>query len=201
MAIKILAINGSYRRGGIIDQAVEAACAGARAAGAETSTVFLSEKPVEFCLNCRSCTQEPGEKRGACVQDDGMAGLLDLAEGADGLIIAAPVNFFNVTAVTRRFMERLVPYAYWPWGAKTPAMRLKKQAKKAVLITSSAMPSLLGRAATGALRALKGIAGTFGAASAGTLYIGLAATEEKQRLPAWDASLAEKLGRKLGSGA
>ena len=86
MAIKILAINGSYRRGGIIDQAVEAACAGARAAGAETSTVFLSEKPVEFCLNCRSCTQEAGDKRGACVRNDGMAALLDLAEGADGLI-------------------------------------------------------------------------------------------------------------------
>ena len=197
MAIKILAINGSYRRGGIIDQAVEAACAGARAAGAETSTVFLSEKPVEFCLNCRSCTQALGDKRGACVQNDGMAALLDLAEGADGLIIAAPVNFYNVTAVTRRFMERLVPYCYWPWGAKAPLMRLKKQGKKAVLITSAAMPSLVGRLASGGLRALGGIAGIFGAASAGTLFIGLASLEEKQKLSAWDFRLAEKLGRKL----
>ena len=29
-------------------------------------------------------------------------------------------NFFNVTAVTRRFIERLICYACWPWGKKDP---------------------------------------------------------------------------------
>lgn len=200
MAYKILAINGSYRRGGVIDQAVETACAAARAAGAETTSVILAERYIEFCLNCRACTQAPGETRGACVHSDGMGALLDQADAADALILAAPVNYFNVTAVTRRFLERLVPCASWPWGDKAPRLR-RRPYKKAVLITSSAMPSLLGRVATGALRALKAAAEGLGASSAGTLFIGLASTEEKPRLTDWDARIAAKLGRRLAKGA
>jgi len=200
MAYKILAINGSYRRGGAIDQAVEAACAAARAAGAETTSVILTERYIEFCLNCRACMQAPGEKRGDCVHNDGMGALLNQAEAADALIIAAPVNFFNVTAVTRRFMERLAPCACWPWGANAPKMR-RRPNKKAVIITSSAMPSLLGRLATGAIRALKLAAESLGAKPAGTLFIGLSSQEEKPRLAERDARIAAKLGLRLAKGA
>lgn len=197
MAFKILAINGSYRRGGMIDQAVEAACAAAREAGAETEIVRLSERNIKFCDNCRACTQRPGEKRGGCHKADDMAALLDAADAADGLILAAPVNCFNVTAVFRAFMERCTPYAYWPWGAKAPAMRLKAGPRKAALIASSAMPSLPGRLFTGAVRALKLSASSLGFRTAGTLFIGLSSMEGKPALSAWDRRLAEKLGRKL----
>ncbi len=200
MAFKILAINGAYRRGGMIDQAVEAACAAARAAGAETETALLAGEQIEFCLNCRACTQEPGAARGECVQKDGMAALLARADAADALIIAAPVNFFNVNALTRRFMERLTPGAYWPWGSAAPKMRAKPY-KKAALITSCAMPALAGRLATGALRALKAAAEGLGARPAGTLFIGLAALEERPRLSAWDRRIAERLGGRLAAGA
>lgn len=200
MAYRILAINGAYRRGGMIDQAVEAACAAARAAGAETETLLLAGADINFCLNCRACTQKPGEGRGECVQQDGMAALLARADAADALIIAAPVNFFNVNALTRRFMERLVPGGYWPWGAPAPKMRFKPS-KKAVLITSSAMPSLAGRLATGAMRALKAAAEGLRAKPAGTLFIGMAALEERPVLSAWDRRIAERLGRRLAAGA
>jgi NAD(P)H-dependent FMN reductase len=200
MAFRILAVNGSYKRGGIIDQAVEAACAAARAAGAETETLLLSDTEVNFCRNCRACMQAPGEKRGDCVQKDGMAALFAKADAADALILAAPVNFFNVNAVTRRFMERLAPGAYWPWGAPAPKMRLKP-ARKAALITSSAMPSLAGRLATGAVRALKAAAQALGAKPAGTLFIGMAAMAEDQRLSGWDRRIAERLGGRLAAGA
>lgn len=195
--MKILAINGSYRRGGVIDQAVEAAASAARAGGAEVETVLLTDKRVEFCTNCRACTQAPGSERGACPIADDMSGILDAAEAAGGLILAAPVNFFNVSAVYRRFMERGTPYAYWPWGAAAPVFRLKAGGKRAVLITSSAMPSFLGRLLTGALRALKLTATTLGAKVAGTLFIGLSSLEEKPRLAPRDRRLAEALGRKL----
>jgi multimeric flavodoxin WrbA len=197
MAVKITALNGSYRRGGITDQAVEAAAAAARAGGAEVQIISLSEKKTEFCTNCRGCTQEPGLKRGACPLADDMDSMLDAVEASDGLIIAAPVNYFNVTAVTRRFMERLTPYAYWPWGAMAPSMRLKAGGKKAVLITSAAMPSFFGRLFTGAMRALKLIAAAFGARVAGTLFIGFSSMEEKARLSDRDRRLAGGLGRKL----
>lgn len=200
MAYKILAINGSYRRGGVIDQAVGAACAAARAAGAETEEIKLAEKNIEFCDNCRACAQQPGPERGDCPLADDMNAILDAAEAAQGLILAAPVNCFNVTALFRKFMERGTPYAYWPWGAHAPSMRLKAGGKRAALITSSAMPSLFGRMFTGAMRALKLTAATFGAKVSGTLFIGLASAEQNPRLTPRDKRLAETLGRRLAGG-
>jgi multimeric flavodoxin WrbA len=197
MAKKIVAIDGSYRRGGTIAQAVDAAAGAAQAGGADVRVFRLAEKNVLFCDNCRACAQAPGTKRGHCPLVDDMNEMLDAIEAADGLILAAPVNCFNVNALTRRFMERMTPYAHWPWGTMAPAMRLKAGAKKAVLITSSAMPSFFGRLATGAMRALKFIALGFGARTAGTLFIGLASMEPKPPLPPRDRRLAENLGRVL----
>ena len=69
---KILAIASSYRKGGITDQAVEVAARDAREHGAEIEVVQLRDYPIEFCRNCRECTQLPGVAPGACVLDDGM---------------------------------------------------------------------------------------------------------------------------------
>lgn len=196
-ARKILAIDGSYRKGGIIAQAVEAAAEAARAGGAEVEIIRLLDSRIEFCTNCRACTQLPGPARGACPLSDGMDGILDAVERSQGLILAAPVNFFNVNALTRRFLERLVPYAYWPWGKAAPVPRVRDRGIRAVLITSSAMPSAMGRLFTGALRALKAMAETLGASNAGTLFIGQSSLEEKPVLSPRDRRLAEALGRKL----
>ncbi len=197
MPKKVLAINGSYRRGGVTAQALAEALAGAREAGAETETVDLAETDIKFCTNCRACTQAPGGGRAACVLEDGMNAVLDKVDAADGLILAAPVNCFNVTAVTRRFMERLVVYAYWPWGMAAPKYRITVTGKKAALITSSAMPALLGRVFTGAVRALKYTARAVGAKAEGTLFIGLAGMKEHPELTAGERRRARALGRRL----
>ncbi|HBE87922.1 MAG TPA: NAD(P)H dehydrogenase [Elusimicrobia bacterium] len=198
MAKKIIAITGSYRQGGVTDQAVAEVLAGAREAGAETGTIDLIDRRVEFCSNCRSCTQEPGEKRGACVLNDDMESILSAIDAADGLVLAAPVNCFNVTAIFRRFMERLLSYAYWPWGALGPEMRLRAR-RPAVLITSSAMPSLFGRVATGAIRALKGTAQAAGFRPAGSLFIGMASMKERPSLSEGEKRRARALGRRLAA--
>jgi len=83
--------------------------------GAETEKVYLVDKHIEFCRNCRMCTQEKDVgRRGKCVHDDDMAEILGKVDAADGLVLAAPTNFSNVNALTRRFMERLIVYGYWP---------------------------------------------------------------------------------------
>ena len=127
---RILSINGSYRDDGITDQAVDTAVRVLRASGAEVETIRLREHQIEFCLNCRACTQEPGESPGQCVHDDGMRELREKIEQADAYILAAPTNLGSVTAVFKRFMERLIVYAYWPWGVHAPVFRKAKSAKK-----------------------------------------------------------------------
>lgn len=194
---KIIAIVGSYRKGGIVERAVDAILNAAAEKGAGTETVRLMDHRIEFCRNCRKCTQLEGPQRGACVQADEMGAILDRIEAADGLVLASPVNFFGVTAVMQRFIERLVCYAYWPWGKPGPAVRMKDRGLEAVLVTSSAMPAPLGRIFTRSLGGLKRAARTLGARPVGTLFIGKAALQEKQDLPQAILDKARKLGYDL----
>lgn len=117
---KITAILGTYRKGGVIDSAVEEILVAAREAGAETEKIYLLDKRIEFCTNCRACTQQEGQGPGQCGTDDDMRWILDAVERSDALVLASPMNFWSVTALMKRFIERLVCFAYWPWGKAAP---------------------------------------------------------------------------------
>ena len=201
MSTKVLGIVGSYRKGGIIDSLVTEALSSAEKEGAETTKVYLVDQHIEFCRNCRQCAREPGSARGQCVHDDDMGKILTQHEQSDALVLGAPVNFFNVNAMTRRFMERLVCYAYWPWGTRGgPKMRVKSRGKKAVLITSSAMPATMGRLFTGAPRALRIMTKTMGAKPVASLFVGLIAADEHASPPAKALRKARNAGRRLVGG-
>ena len=194
----ILAINGSYRDDGMTDQAVAAVATAARERGATVEVVLLRDYPIEFCLNCRECTQHPGEQPGQCVQHDGMHALVEKMEAADAFILASPTNVYTVTALFKRFMERLLVYAYWPWG--TPAPKFRKGDvidKKALLIASSAAPAFIARLAFDTEKQLKRTARTLGAKPIGTLFTGLAAGEPHPTLPASSQRKARKLVEQL----
>ncbi len=198
MITKVVAIVGSYRKTGTIDQAVEAVLEGARVKGAVTQTIYLSERQIEFCTNCRQCMQAPGEERGKCAQHDEMEPILAGIEAADAVVLGSPVNAFNTTAIFRRFMERLVGYGYWPWGQNAPVARTRRCPRKAVLVASSAAPGFLIPLATGAPRALRLAATLLGAKPVGKLWIGFAAREQHQKLPEKTRERARRLGLKLG---
>ena len=126
---QLLAINGSYRENGAIDQAVDVAVQAAMQNGAAVEVIHLRDFPIEFCRNCRHCTQVPGEVPGECVHQDGMRKLIDKIEAADGYILASPTNFYSVTALFKRFMERLLVYAYWS-GDRMPRNSGKRRPLK-----------------------------------------------------------------------
>ena len=195
---RVLSINGSYRDNGITDQAVDAAVRVLSASSVEVEDIQLRDDQIEFCINCRACTQEPGESPGQCILDDGMSELLEKIEQADGYILASPVNFGSVTAVFKRFMERLIVYAYWPWAENKPVYRKAgSPRKKAILISSGAAPGLLGRWTNSAEKQLKMTAQTIGADSVGTLFTGLIAGDQEMRLPDRAIQRAEALAKKL----
>lgn len=175
---RLLAINGSYRSGGVMDQAIDVAVQAATLAGARVDIVHLRDYPIEFCRNCRECTQQTGDTPGKCVQNDSMQALIDKIEAADGYILASPTNFHTVTAVFKRFMERLIVYAYWPWGTPAPKFRKSLATKKAILIASCAAPGLLGRLFFTTLKQLKLTAKTIGARPVGSVVIGRTAQQE-----------------------
>ena len=199
MAKRILGIVGSYRKNGTIDSLVTEVLTSAEEHGALTEKIYLLDKNIEFCTNCRTCTQKPGAERGLCVHRDDMADILDRYNFSDGIVLGAPVNCFNLNALTRRFMERLVCLTFWPWGQPGYKLRNKVKGKKAVLITSSAMPAFMGRIFTGAPRALRLIAETMGAKPVSMLFAGLSAQKEKPVVSDKMIRQAREAGRKLAA--
>jgi NAD(P)H-dependent FMN reductase len=197
MITRVVAIVGSYRKGGTIDAAVEAILKGAREKGAVTQTIYLGDEHIEFCTNCRQCVQIPGEERGKCAQQDGLEAVLSSIEAADAVVLASPVNYYNVTALYRRFLERLLGYCYWPWGQNAPKARTRLEPHKAVLVASAGMPGFLIPLATGAARALRLSAKMLGAKPVAKLWIGLAAHEPHHELSSRTLERARRIGWKL----
>jgi multimeric flavodoxin WrbA len=197
VAQKVVAIVGSYRKGGAIDSAVQAILAGAREKGAQTHSLYLTDQHLEFCTNCRRCTQAPGPQRGSCVQQDGLQSILTEIDAADALILGAPVNYWNVSAIFRQFMERLLGYCYWPWGQAAPRLRSKRLTRKAVLVSSASMPGFCIPLLTGAARALRVTAKMLGIKTVATLWIGLQGKQSIQPLSPRTLARARRIGLSL----
>ena len=169
----IVAINGSYRDDGMTDHLVATATNALAESGASIDVVTLRDCPIAFCLNCRECMREPGEKPGHCVLEDGMQHIINRMEQADALILASPTNYSTVTALFKRFMERLSPYGYWPDSQVAPTNRRSHLPKrKVMLIASSAAPGLLGRYLFNTVSSLKIAADTLGGKPVSTLFVG-----------------------------
>lgn len=196
--MKVLAINGSYRDDGVTDQVVGVVVESLQARAAQVEVVNLRDYPIEFCLNCRECTQLPGESPGRCVLEDGMQQLIQRIEACDALVLASPTNFYSVTALFKRFMERLLPYAYWPWQQHGPKFRKTASArKKALLIASSAAPGLLGRWLFATSRQLKMTAKMLGADPVGVVFTGMVGQQTHPGLSARTVTRAEQLASRL----
>ena len=196
---KVTAIVGTYRKGGIIDTTVDEILASASEEGAEVRKMYLMDANIEFCMNCRACTQEPGQKRGQCRIADDMSAILDEIEASDGIVLGSPMNFGTVTALMKRFIERLVCFAYWPWGTNAPKSRINNKTKTAVVVASSMAPSWMARPTTKMVGLLKQAASLLGARTVGVLYVGMAAKQEKQQISARIRNRARLLGKKLVS--
>lgn len=195
---KILAINGSYRDGGMTDQAVANLIDNLESTATAIEHIKLREYPIEFCRNCRQCMQQPGDAPGQCVHHDGMAELVQKIEQADAYILAAPTNFSSVTALFKRFAERLAVYGYWPWGKAAPVFRKAKlQKKPAIIISSCAAPGLMGRLTYSTNKSLKIAADTIGARVVGSIVTGLISKEPQPELPRRTRRRAGKLAPRL----
>ena len=107
MPKQVLIINGSYREEGFTDLMLGIMKEQLEKAGITVETILLRETPIEFCRNCRNCTQAEGSAPGECAIDDGMRALIGKLEDADGYIFASPTNYGTVTALFKRFKTPL----------------------------------------------------------------------------------------------
>jgi multimeric flavodoxin WrbA len=97
---KVVAVIGSPRRRGNTATLVDAAIEELESGGCECTRIVLADKRIEFCSGHVFC----GER--ACPHDDDMAGILEQVYAADGLILATPIYYENVSGQMKTFMDR-----------------------------------------------------------------------------------------------
>ena len=99
--MKIVAIVGSPRLGGNTDYLTDAALEEAAKCGVEVEKITLSDYEIKPCTGHEKCA---AYKR--CLKLDDAPAILDKFQQADGIILATPVYYYNVTAQMKAFIDR-----------------------------------------------------------------------------------------------
>ncbi|MCI8647152.1 MAG: flavodoxin family protein [Firmicutes bacterium] len=139
--MKFTAFNGSPAgKDSATNRIIEAFLKGAEGAGAETENYQLAEYEIGQCQGCFACWfQSPGK----CVLQDDMEKLLRAYQSADVICFGSPVYSWNMTALLKNFVDRLIPL-------KSPLMTERegnfdmadseKRTQKYVAISNSGFP-------------------------------------------------------------
>lgn len=100
--MRILAINGSPRKGKNTAQMLSAALQEAEVLGAQTELIEISDFKIEYCQGCNKCLRQE-----ACsISNDDTSLLLEKMRNADGILLGSPVYFGNVTGQLKTLIDR-----------------------------------------------------------------------------------------------
>ncbi len=99
--VRVFGVVGSPREGGNTDILVDEVLAGAAEAGAWTEKVLLDDIEVGYCRGCGVC-----QRTGECVQQDGMAALLQEMVRCQLLILGTPIYWWGPTGQFKTFLDR-----------------------------------------------------------------------------------------------
>ncbi len=199
--MKLLVINGTYRKGKTIDALVEKAIEGAQQnADVSVETIRLTEKSIKYCTNCMACRKdEASEDYAKCPIKDDMREIYPMVNEADAFIFATPINCGTVTAVMKTFLERTA----WVFGRPGPGIidgcpqpRSGRRKRAIILLSTAIVPPLFRRFCDDATSLItSNCKCCFGARVIGSLYAGAVETRGLERY----LDKALKLGKRLRS--
>lgn len=104
--MKVLALNGSPRKGGNTEILLEETIKGVREQGGEVKLYNLNTLRLTPCQDCGGC-----DDSGLCVLKDDMQTIYEDIRTADRIIAASPIFFYSVSAQLKIVIDRC--QAFW----------------------------------------------------------------------------------------
>ncbi len=102
--MKVIAISGSARKNGNTAILVRHVFTELEKEGIETELVQLAGERIRGCAACYRCWKN---KDGACViKDDIVNPCIEKMKGADGIILASPTYFADITSEMKALVDR-----------------------------------------------------------------------------------------------
>ena len=105
MTMKVIAFNGSPRKGGNTNRALEVALEEIAREGIETELVQMGSEDILPCQACGVCGQR--KDRRCRRTEDKVNEWVEKIAAADGIIIGSPVYFGGLSAQTKAFIDRV----------------------------------------------------------------------------------------------
>lgn len=96
--MKIIALNGSPRKGGNTELLLNAAIVGT---GQDVTVFRLNDMNIRACQNCGGC-----DETGVCIIEDDMTAIYSAIRTADRIILASPIYFMGLSAQAKAVMDR-----------------------------------------------------------------------------------------------
>jgi len=121
--IHIVGISSSPRHANTEILVQEALGAAARKYGVSTQLVSFKGKRILGCVDCKGCTRrrEATIQQQCVLEDDWRELVTPLVDPVpNGIIVGAPVYFFNVNSQLRAFMERCTSLVKGYWSHDLP---------------------------------------------------------------------------------
>jgi multimeric flavodoxin WrbA len=102
--IKVVAFNGSARKGGNTAILLKYVLKELETEGIETELVELSGATIHGCLGCRTCSARKDRK---CSQASDMGNeLIEKMDKADGILLGSPTYFADITPEIKALIDR-----------------------------------------------------------------------------------------------
>lgn len=189
--MKLLIINGSPRKKGLISQMLRIFHEQAIATGVEVTEVYANDLQIKPCMGCMACRS----KRHCVLPEDDAQRVLALIQQADSIVVGAPCYWGNIPGQLKLLFDRIV-YGMMRDTPRFPEPLMK--GKRLVCISTSTTPfpfNILMNQSHGAIRALREIGRFSGWKIVDTIERGGTAT--RPQLSPRDISKCHKAFRKL----
>ncbi|RHJ83272.1 flavodoxin family protein [Parabacteroides sp. AM08-6] len=190
--MRILIINASPRRHGLVSEMLDIMGQEAEVCGHEVEQVRVSTLDFRPCTGCMYCRTHEA----CCLPEDDSVHVLEKIRAADALIVGSPCYWGNINGHLKMLFDRIV-YGMMGESAYGIPIALHK-GKKAVIVTTCTTPypwNILFNQTRGVVKALKEILKWSGFKVKGIIQKG--GTKKNPTLSAREEARCRQIIRKL----